>query len=100
MMSPNETNLQRTTSSVTVPGGRLTVSVLGFPFKPLLKAQWQAGYEIGYAEAQACNQVRKQRIIMEKHADGDVAACLRYAELAVTSALASGTSSQRKRYFR
>ena len=49
MMSPKATNLQRTTSNVTVPGGRITVKVLEFLFKPLLKAQWQAGYEIGYA---------------------------------------------------
>ena len=84
------------------------MKVLEFLLKPLLKAQWKAGYEIGYqigyeigyAEAQACNQVRMQRIIMEKHADGDVSTCLRYAKLAVTSAPASGTSSQRKRYCR
>lgn len=46
MMSPKATNLQRTTSNVTVPGGRITVTILEFLFKPLLKAQWQAGYEI------------------------------------------------------
>ena len=51
MMNPKETTPQRTTSNVTVPGGRITVKVLEFLFQPLLKAQWQAGYEIGYAEA-------------------------------------------------
>ena len=61
MMSPKATNLQRTTSNVTVPGGRITVKVLEFLFKPLLKAQWQAGYEIGYAEAKAQFETWKAR---------------------------------------
>ena len=36
-----------------MPGGRLTVKVLEFLFKPLLKAQWQARYEIGMKESKA-----------------------------------------------
>lgn len=61
MTRPKATNLQRATSNVTVPGIRLTVSVLEFLFKPLLKAQWQAGYEIGYAEAKARFEAWKAR---------------------------------------
>ena len=61
MMNPKATTLQRATSNVTVPGGRITVSVLEFLFKPLLKAQWQAGYEIGYAEAKARFETWKAR---------------------------------------
>ncbi len=55
------TNLQRETSNVTVPRGRLTVKVLEFLLKPLLKAQWQAGYEIGYVEAKARFEAWKAR---------------------------------------
>ena len=52
-MSPKTTSPHRPNSSVAVPGGRLTVKVLEFLFKPLLKAQWQAGYEIGMKESKA-----------------------------------------------
>ena len=41
-----------------MPGGRLTVKVLEFLFKPLLKAQWQAGYEIGMKESKAAAKAR------------------------------------------
>lgn len=57
MMNPKATNLQRTTSNVTVPGGRITVTILEFLFKPLLKAQWQAGY----AESEARFETWKAR---------------------------------------
>ena len=60
-MNPKTTNHQRPTSSVTVPGGRLTVKVLEFLFKPLLKAQWQAGYEIGMKESKARFEAWKAR---------------------------------------
>ncbi len=52
-MNPKTTNPQFPTSSVAVPSLRLTVKVLEFLFKPLLKAQWQAGYEIGMKESKA-----------------------------------------------
>lgn len=78
MMSPKATNFQCTTSNVTVPGGRITVKVLEFLFKPLLKAQWQAGYEIGCAQAEAWNVARRQRIALEHNCGGDVLACMQY----------------------
>ena len=52
-MNPKTPNHQRPTSNVAVPGGRLTVKALEFLLKPLLKAQWQAGYEIGMKESKA-----------------------------------------------
>ena len=42
-MNPKTPNHQHPTSSVTVPGGRLTVKALEFLFKPLLDAQREAG---------------------------------------------------------
>ena len=56
-MNPKTTNHQRPTSSVAIPGGRLTVKVLEFLFRPLLKAQWQAEYEIGMKESKAAANV-------------------------------------------
>lgn len=78
MMNPKATNLRRATSSDTVPGGRLTVIVLEFLFKPLLKAQWQAGYEIGCAQAEAWNTAGRQRIAIKKNCGDDVVASVQY----------------------
>ena len=61
MMNSKTTNPHRPTSSVAVPGGRLTVKVLKFLLKPLLKAQWQAGYEEGRAAAEARFEAWKAR---------------------------------------
>ena len=59
-MNPKTPNPQRPTSNVAVPGGRLTVKVLEFLFKPLLKAQWQAGYEIGMKESKIAAKARAE----------------------------------------
>lgn len=79
MMNPKATNLQRTTSSSgTVPGGRLTVRVLEFLFKPLLKAQWQAGYEIGLRPSGSMEHGPKTAHCHQKNFGGDVVACVQY----------------------
>ena len=52
-MNPKTTNHQRPTSSITVPGGRPTVRVLEFLFKPLLDAQRESGRSEANAEFEA-----------------------------------------------
>jgi hypothetical protein len=55
-MNPKTKNHQRPASSITVPGSQLTVKVMEFLFKPLLKAQWRAGCEESKAASEAAGR--------------------------------------------
>ena len=54
------------------------MSLLEILMKPLLKAQWEAWFEIGYAQAKAANLARARRTTVVKLSGGNVQEWVRY----------------------